>query len=103
MRRYYILVGQTPVPVDDLLEWASWFEQNDRVVFQEQISADVLVSTIFLGIDHIGKGPPLLFETMIFRDGKGDEQWRWHTWLEGEAGHKRVVETLKAVKAKNGN
>lgn len=101
----YILIGQTPVPVDDVLEWARWWEQNDRVVFQEEISAGVLVSTVFLGLDHnfSGKGPPLLFETMIFRDGKGDEEWRWHTWLEAEEGHRRVVETLKAVKHEKDN
>ena len=88
----YILIGQTPVLEPDLMTWCEWFESADRVVFQTEIPGG-LVSTVFLGLDHqFGIGPPLLFETMIFRDGESDDSWRCSTWLEAEAQHARVVE-----------
>ena len=89
----YILVGQTPVPEPDIIAWAHWFSTADRVVFQTEIPGGV-ISTVFLGIDHNfrGVGPPVLFETMIFRDGSDDgHQWRCSTWLEAEAQHASVL------------
>jgi hypothetical protein len=88
----YILDGHTPVKCD-LYTWASWFGDIDnRRVAHTDISADVHVSTVFLGIDHaFSDGPPLLFETMIF-GGKHDEyQERCSTWEQAEAMHKRAV------------
>ena len=69
----YILHGKIPVPCEDLMEWAEWFENADkeRVVVQEYIG-DYQVSTVFLGLDHSWRDdePPLLFETMVFwKDG----------------------------------
>ena len=89
----YILVGQTAVPEPDLLRWGHWMEQADRIVFQTEIPGG-LVSTVFLGLDHQfdPDGPPLLFETMVFRDGEGHEQERCSTWLEAEAQHRATVE-----------
>jgi len=69
----YILHGKIPVPCEDLLTWAHWIEENwrDRVVRQEDMGP-YWISTVFLGLDHNwGDGPPLLFETMVFRtEGK---------------------------------
>ena len=98
----YILIGQTPTPIDDTLEWARWFESSDesRIVFQTVLGeeCDILVSTIFLGLDHnfAMVGPPLLFETMIFRVGKDRKksmgyQTRCSTWLQAEKMHERAV------------
>lgn len=80
--------GRTPVPCPNVLEWANWFEDADRVV--AQIDRDgVRVSTVFLGIDHRfdADGPPLIFETMIFGGEHDEEQWRYSTWDEAMAGH----------------
>jgi hypothetical protein len=61
----------------------------------------VRVSTVFLSLDHafhVGteKGPPLLFETMVFGLPDGAEyQDRYSTWEEAEAGHREVVRKLK--------
>ena len=52
-----------------LLEWAEWFEHFElRNIAQTEISENVRVSTVFLGIDHnfLDDGPPILFETMVF-------------------------------------
>lgn len=110
-RGQYILVGQTPVPCPDLLEWAIWFEEREhRIVRMTQVG-EWFVSTIFLGLDHNwGKGPPLLFETMaweqvepyrtalgieVSRKFRDDIQERCATWMEAEAQHERVVEQLR--------
>lgn len=99
IRQYlYVLIGQTPVPEPDANEWAEWFHTADRVVFRTQVGASE-VSTAFLGVDCqcvIG-GPPLLFETAIFTDGKAQIQARCSTWMEAEAQHKRVVETVRVA------
>ena len=96
----YILIGQTPVVEPDLLKWARWFETADRIVAQTHIGTRT-VSTVFLGLDHqFGKGPPLLFETMVFTDEKFEDfQERCSTWLEAEAQHRAAVtEWSKASK-----
>jgi hypothetical protein len=52
-----------------LLTWARWIEDchAERVVKQEDVG-DLWISTVFMGLDHnFLDGPPMLFETMIFR------------------------------------
>ena len=90
--RYYILAGHTVVPCPWLLRWAQWFETADRQV-RETIQGDVRISTVFLGLDHSfdGKGPPIVFETMVFQGEHGGEMERYCTWEEAEAGHARWV------------
>lgn len=123
----YILGGEdghTPVPVDDLLEWARWFETADRVVKQEKIGP-YFVSTVFLGLAHgmpLGKffeeiqsdaidvqqliDRPYLFETMAFVESGSPArkvlavQERCSTWDEAVAQHERVAGEFR--KAANG-
>ena len=87
----YILEGKSPKPVDDILEWAEWFETANRRVARTKMWLGVEVSTVFLGLDHsFDRGAPILFETMIF-GGKQDEyQDRYHTWEEAEIGHRQA-------------
>ena len=94
----YVLIGQTPVPEPDLLTWAHWFEANgeSRRVAITNIDHTTTVSTVFLGLDHaFGGGPPILFETIVFGDGKGDEMERCATWAEAEQMHKRMVARVR--------
>jgi hypothetical protein len=62
------------------------------------------ISTVFLSIDHNwgGKGPPVLFETMIWSDKQTDKpgeffnfQTRYCTWEEAIAGHESIVAMVK--------
>ena len=93
---HWILVDREPVPVD-LHTWAAWFEKFDRQVGRTMVG-DLLVSTVFLGLDHnFYGGPPLLFESMVFKDGldTGILCWRYSTWEEAEGGHKAAVAKAK--------
>jgi len=62
---------------------------------------EVAVSTAFLGLDHnrLGRGTPILFETMIFgADGDSLHQNRCSTWEQAEAMHAEAVEKMRSLK-----
>ena len=76
----YILVDGRPVLEPDILKWATWhqeavsaFETSGMRVAKTEITADVYVSTVFLGVDFqfAQNGPPLLYESMVFRNARG--------------------------------
>jgi hypothetical protein len=85
---HYVLDGRNPVPTD-LMTWARWFETADRHVACDYVGP-IYVSTVFLGLDHSwGRGPPLLFETMVFADDDAHDLIcrRYSTWEQAERGH----------------
>lgn len=67
-------------------------------VAADDIDEDIWVSTVWLGIDHdfTGRGPPVIFETMIFGGPYDGEQWRYCTEGEAFGGHVRIVIDLLA-------
>lgn len=80
------------------------FSHEYRRVAQDYVG-EIHVSTVFLPIDHgfrdwREEGPeyqPILFETMVFRYGKGEEyQWRYPTEAAALEGHRRILEAVKA-------
>jgi hypothetical protein len=91
-----------PQPARDTLEWARWLEtaHEKRIIQQTVVSESpyIWVSTMFLGLDHnvTGKGAPLIFETMVFRDSDGAECWRYATRAEAVAGHARAVDEVRS-------
>ena len=110
--QWYILdANHQPVPVDDVMEWARFFENDQaRRVAKTHIHG-LFVSTVFLGLDHgwFG-GKPVLFETMIFCDEDNappeiyfeqiqnwchDYQMRYSTWDEAVKGHEQVVTIIR--------
>jgi hypothetical protein len=111
--RYYILVDRVPFAVD-LMTWARWFNDGDRrrvarTVIDEALG--VWVSTVFLGLDHnfLGRGDPVLFETMCFGPTDGTlafgrethpsigETWRYSSWKDAEAGHAAMCDEVRAM------
>jgi len=96
---YYILDPERRVVPANLMTWARWFENANRRVDWTQVTSEVTVSTVFLGIDHrwSGKGPPILFETMIFGGPLDQYQWRYSSWDDAEAGHKAAVRKARAA------
>jgi len=91
----YILIGREAVPCDDLYKWAAWFERGNRRVAETSIG-DVRVSTVFLGMDHGWGDRVMLFETMIFGGEHDQEEWRYATFDEAEAGHTIAVNLVKS-------
>lgn len=70
---YYILDrNYNVIPASSVLEWAQWFTTSKNIVKRNKIN-DILISTIFLGIDHNLSfvGQTILWETAIF-NGKLD-------------------------------
>lgn len=89
----YILKDKVAIPTDDLLEWARNFEGANRHVARTEVRPGLVVSTVFLGLDHsFGDGPPLLFETMTFEGGDEINCERTSTWVEAELAHMAEAE-----------
>jgi len=81
-------------PVDDVSEWAKWFETGNKIVRQNNILG-IFVSTVFLGLNHrFGDGEPLLFETMIFNGSNDQYQERYTTREEALKGHKIAMQLV---------
>jgi hypothetical protein len=93
----------TPCTYEDYVAWVK--QDNDESM--RRIGWDLLrerprllVSTVFLGIDHgHGRGAPVLFETMIFDDGKyapfNQACMRWTLLDEAQAGHQHYVDLVR--------
>lgn len=63
----YILKNRNAYRTRDIQMWGKWMATNNRSVALTEYDK-VVVSTVFLGLDHnmMGRGPPLIFETMVF-------------------------------------
>lgn len=98
------------------LEWAREFEKfESRIVAHDDVDGR-LVSTVFLGLDHgfSDRGPPVLFETMVFSNetktfkfGSSEREYheeldqrRYCTWAEAVAGHAEILAETRAIVAK---
>jgi len=91
--KYILLPDKSVRPVDDLLEWAAWFEAADRVVAKTQVDRHVEVSTIFLGVNHslFSEGSPRIFETAVITPSDNQIVERYATYEEAVLGHGRYV------------
>lgn len=96
----YILDGHTAVLCEDTAAWSRFYSDNDkRRVANTELGA-ARISTVFLALDHnFHRGPPVLFESLVFWDGHPlDEKCeRYETWEQAEAGHAAMVERVKAA------
>lgn len=98
MSEYYYPDGR-PI-LGGVLEWAK-FMDTDRMVAVTRSwdwrkeapdeQTGVLVSTVYLGLDHsFGEGPPLIYETMVFGGDHNGDMDRYTTYEEALEGHKRM-------------
>ncbi len=110
---YVLNENGEPVPEPDLLKWARWFEDFDRVVDATYVNRgdiEITISTVFLGVDHRygDDGPPVLWETMVFGppiarmflgrlcDIRPDlDQWRYTSRAAAVAHHAEIVEAVR--------
>ena len=96
MSRYYDRRGE-PIGI---MDWAARLKDPEvKGVAQTQVG-DLLVSTVWLGLDHnLVGGLPLIFETMVF-DGDhnpaSEGQSRYSTEAQAVQGHDTLVAMLKA-------
>lgn len=94
----YILVNKKPVREPNLLKWADWMAKENKRIGYDKID-EILICTIFLGIDHrFGTGSPLLFETIVSHGeeySELDELVRYETWDDAVQGHERWVKKVK--------
>lgn len=76
-----------------LTEWTLAFESMAyRRVAESRTPNGNRVSTVWLGLNHqFGEGAPLIFETMVFRDGEEVACYRYATLAEAEVGHVAAV------------
>ena len=93
----------------DIIAWFNWFESSitQRIVARDTIDIvsvfggtfDVRVSTVFLAVDYnFGeKGPPLLYETLVFGGELDEEMDRYSTRAQAVIGHAKMLERVKAT------
>lgn len=96
---YYILNAQKQ-PLKTIADIAhKWLSiDGNKITAKEQIGG-IEVSTVFLGLDHnfSGKGPPVLWETMIFgilnEEGEDENNYceRYTSHADALDGHARAV------------
>lgn len=92
-----------PIPAT-MLQWAEQLSDiNARIVRKSRIG-EVEVSTVFIGLDHrwLGKGPPLIFETMIFGGAQDSTTWRCSTWDEALLQHRKACQVARIKETTDG-
>lgn len=98
MSNYILDENDNPKVEKDIIKWAQWFEANreKRILRQDKLG-NIMVSTVFLGIDHnfFETGRPVLWETMIF--GGKDEMYqeRYSSRDEALKGHEKALEMIQ--------
>jgi hypothetical protein len=94
MSKFYILKDKTPVQVAGVNEWIG--NNNEDRNVRKDTFGKVLVSTVFLGLDHSWDGgEPLLFETMIFGGEHDQYQTRCSTWDEAVIQHEEACKLVR--------
>ena len=89
---YATLVDKKVVPSETITTWGS---EADRRVGLNDIG-EARVSTVFLGLNHnFGTRADQWFETMVFGGQYDQEQERYETWDQAEAGHKKWCRTVR--------
>ena len=94
----YILVNGEPVPCREHKRWRDWINTHERRIARTDLSETLYVETTFPGVDFrlVGDGPPLLFETEVYEDGKRTSVYRTTTLQRAGMAHTNVVARLMA-------
>lgn len=71
-------------------------EKANEFDLHEQVSL-IMVSTVFIGLDHnwSDRGPPYIFESLVFNGPLDGEGQRYSTWDDAEQGHNGLVRKVK--------
>lgn len=92
MSKWYKLdENNKPVLTELFDEYIDWERNNSRTIAREVIG-DVIVSTVFLGLDHRYSGEtPVLWETMIFNGEHDQYQERYTSHEDALEGHQNAI------------
>lgn len=111
--RHYILDEKGNPVATDLMTWATWFERSCKdFKLKRRVDLTIIgpykISTVFLGLDHnFGKGPPVLWETMVFKKTSKGKKWKREDYgsiemnrcsgsrEQAEAMHQKMVEKVR--------
>lgn len=87
---FYILdENNKPFEVDQETS-IRWRRGYNRTV-ASTIKNDLFISTVFLGLDMgIGRGAPVLWETMVFKDGDSIDCERYTSHEDAVKGHEEM-------------
>jgi len=92
---YYDMNDHSLKGDDSVKIWSLQYKSDkSRVVGQQHTWLGFYVSTVWLGIDHnyLDKGPPLIYETMVFFKSWTDlDCERYSTREEAKVGHEIMV------------
>ena len=97
---YYMLDDDGNVIATDNVDlWGNFMESGKRQIALTHIG-EVMISTVFLGIDHafMSPGPPVVFETMCFWDGNSaldNEMYRYTSKEAALVGHDKMCERVR--------
>lgn len=95
MRMWYILDNNNKPVAKPVLEATQWLDDNDhrRTVKRDEFG-NILVSTVFLGLDHAllrDDNTPVLWETMIFGGEHDQYQERYTSHKDALKGHEKAL------------
>ena len=97
---YYDRLGRPMTSEQWVKAFEEDFEVNRRVAWTD-VSEDIKVSTVWLGLNHqYGDGPPLIFETLVIGGSLDGEILRYSNEVQAVEGHQRMVEVVTATLAK---
>lgn len=77
-----------PITMD---EWQRLWDNDDYKIIDQTWSDDVMISTVWLGLVHIGGW----FETLIFGGAHDGEMWRYSSEEQARKGHRRAVRVVE--------
>lgn len=96
LRGHYILDGQEPIEITDIMVWGDWMQHNRCHVDYDEIGVFV-VSTVFLAVDHsYGRyEKPMLFETMAWLSSEEISMTRCSTWVQAKRMHRHALQRYR--------
>lgn len=89
---YYIL-EDNEIKKAEVEVWSKWMDETDRTLLLDEHD-NVIVSTVFLGVNHGTPDDVILFETMVFNGYYNGFQQRYKTLQQALSGHKEVVKMI---------
>ena len=98
-KMHYVLDEHGEPQPADARTWGEWFTTHfeQRIIKKTQLTPEVEISTVFVGINTYGCDPPKdLYETMVLGGPMHGAQWRHDDAAEALAGHETAVIIVRA-------